>query len=169
MIIPEYTDNKYKIIKKYRPNIIALGYDQFVFTYKLQKILIDEKMDTEIIRLNPYMPDIYKSTLIKVQNEQLPPDGVWKVSVKVGDCWLAGIGNLGRRPTVENDVDAQRLLEVHLFDFAADLYGMELTVRFEDYIRPEMKFDGIEALKVQIGRDVDLVRGLFKQYGTPVT
>lgn len=99
---------------------------------------------------------------IKVQNEQLPPDGVWKVSVKVGDCWLAGIGNLGRRPTVENDVDAQRLLEVHLFDFAADLYGMELAVRFEDYIRPEMKFSGIEALKAQIGRDVDLVRGLIK-------
>lgn len=65
-----YTDDKYKVIKKYKPDIIALGYDQFVFTYKLHKILIDEKMDTEIIRLNPYKPQVYKSSLIKFRNEE---------------------------------------------------------------------------------------------------
>ena len=69
-VVTGYTDDKYRIIKKYKPDVIALGYDQFVFTYKLHKILIDEKMDTEIIRLDSYRPDIYKSTLIKVQNEQ---------------------------------------------------------------------------------------------------
>lgn len=63
-------DDKYKIIRKFKPNIIALGYDQFVFTYKLNKMIIDESMDTEIIRLEPYEPDIYKSSLIKIRNEE---------------------------------------------------------------------------------------------------
>jgi FAD synthetase len=61
--------DKYKLIKKYKPNIIALGYDQFVFTYKLNKMIIDEGMNTEIIRLESYRPDIYKSTLIKSLDE----------------------------------------------------------------------------------------------------
>lgn len=62
--------DKYKVIKKYKPHIIALGYDQFVFTYKLNKMIIDESMDTEIIRLGAYEPDIYKSSLIKIRNEE---------------------------------------------------------------------------------------------------
>lgn len=67
-VVHGYNDDKYRVIKKYKPHVIALGYDQFVFTYQLRKTLIDEQMDTEIIRLNPYKPDIYKSTLIRMQN-----------------------------------------------------------------------------------------------------
>lgn len=62
-------DDKYKVIRKYKPDIIALGYDQFVFTYTLNKMIIDENMDTEIVRLEPYKPDMYKSTLIKTLQE----------------------------------------------------------------------------------------------------
>lgn len=69
-VVVGYNDDKYRVIKKYKPNVIALGYDQFVFTYKLNKMIIDENMDTEIIRLEPYKPGIYKSTLIKIQNEE---------------------------------------------------------------------------------------------------
>lgn len=95
---------------------------------------------------------------IKVQNEQLPPDGVWAVEVLVNDSWLKGIGNLGKRPTVENDSTAQRLLEVHLFDYEGDLYGAELNVKFLKYVRPEMKFGSVEELRQQIVRDVSQVR-----------
>ena len=69
-VILGYDDDKYKVIKKYKPHIIALGYDQFVFTYKLNKMIIDENMDTEIVRLKSYEPDIYKSSLIKIRNEE---------------------------------------------------------------------------------------------------
>ncbi|MFC1655932.1 adenylyltransferase/cytidyltransferase family protein [Patescibacteria group bacterium] len=62
-------DDKYKVIRKYKPDIIALGYDQFVFTYALNKIIIDENLDTEIIRLEPYEPSMYKSSLIKTLAE----------------------------------------------------------------------------------------------------
>lgn len=57
--------DKTKPIKIYRPDIIALGYDQFAFTYNLDKLLIDQKLDTKIIRLNPYEPNMYKSSIIK--------------------------------------------------------------------------------------------------------
>jgi len=59
--------DKTKVIKEYRPDIIALGYDQFAFTYRLEKFLMDIKLDAKIIRLKPYRPDMYKSSIIKKQ------------------------------------------------------------------------------------------------------
>lgn len=58
-------EDKYKVIAKYKPQIIALGYDQMVFTQQLHKMLIELKLNTKIIRLNAYEPQIYKSSLIK--------------------------------------------------------------------------------------------------------
>ena len=97
---------------------------------------------------------------VKAHNEQLPPDGVWAVKVLVDGEWKRGVGNLGKRPTVENDASAQRLLEVHLFDFDQDLYGTELAVPFFAYVRPEKKFDGIDQLSEQIAKDVAFAKGL---------
>lgn len=56
-------DDKHEVIRKFKPDIIALGYDQFTFTYGLEKLLIDEKMNTEIHRLKAYEPGIYKSSI----------------------------------------------------------------------------------------------------------
>jgi cytidyltransferase-like protein len=64
--------DKYIHIKKYRPAIIALGYDQFAFTLQLEKLIIDLNLDAKIVRLTPYRPDIYKSSLIKEKNDQTP-------------------------------------------------------------------------------------------------
>lgn len=64
VILGEQKD-KTKAIKIYRPDIIALGYDQFAFTYNLEKLIIDLKLNTKIVRLKPYRPDMYKSSLIK--------------------------------------------------------------------------------------------------------
>lgn len=66
-------DDKYKVIKKYQPDIIALGYDQFAFTYNLQKFLIQEKIDAEIIRLQAFNPQAFKSSLLR-QAENTPCD-----------------------------------------------------------------------------------------------
>ena len=59
------TKDKMRAIKIYRPDIIALGYDQFAFTYHVNKLLMDLKLDTKIVRLRPYRPDMYKSSIIK--------------------------------------------------------------------------------------------------------
>ncbi|MEM9706519.1 MAG: bifunctional riboflavin kinase/FAD synthetase [Pseudomonadota bacterium] len=75
---------------------------------------------------------------------------------------LKGVANFGRRPTVGSDAP---LLEVHIFDFTSDLYGKALRVYFRDFIRPEMKFDGVGALTQQIARDVEAARAFFATGG----
>ena len=62
--------DKHKVIVKHKPHIIALGYDQFVFTQTLNKLIIDNQLPTEIIRLNSYQPETFKSSKIKAQIER---------------------------------------------------------------------------------------------------
>lgn len=64
-------EDKYKVIAKYRPNIIALGYDQMVFTQQLQKALIQLNLNAQVIRIDSYHPQIYKSSLIKREKATL--------------------------------------------------------------------------------------------------
>jgi FAD synthetase len=65
--------DKHKVIRKYRPDVIALGYDQFVFTQTLKKKLIDLKLDTQIVRIDAHFPQVYKSSLIREAKEQYTP------------------------------------------------------------------------------------------------
>lgn len=89
---------------------------------------------------------------------QLPPNGVWSVRVRLPDgSHGAGVANLGNRPTVGDGLE--RSLEIHLIDFAGDLYGESLEAELISFVRGERKFESIEALREQIGRDVAQVRG----------
>lgn len=63
------TGNKHKVILDHKPDIIALGYDQFVFTHMLKKLIIEHKLHTEIVRLTPYNPEVFKSSKIKASLE----------------------------------------------------------------------------------------------------
>lgn len=63
-VLGEHED-KYRVIRKYKPDIIALGYDQFVFTQQLNKILIEARLNTKIVRLEPYEPQIFKSSILR--------------------------------------------------------------------------------------------------------
>ena len=94
------------------------------------------------------------------RSEQLPPDGVWVVEARWEQDWYPAVANLGRRPTIGAAED--RILEVHLFDWEGDLYGRELEVRFRSLLREEKKFDGLEALKQQIGKDAEAARQFLK-------
>ena len=91
-----------------------------------------------------------------------PAFGVYAVQAGVDHGaeteWHPGVANLGRRPTVAGSVER---LEVHLFDFAGDLYGRHLRVRLIEFLRPEKKFDGLEALRAQIARDCAAARALL--------
>lgn len=62
--------DKTQVIKDYKPDVIALGYDQFAFTYRLEKFLMDIKLDAKIVRLKPYRPDMYKSSIVKKQLQE---------------------------------------------------------------------------------------------------
>ena len=58
-------DDKYRVIKRYTPDVLALGYDQYVFTYGLKNFFIQEKLSVEIVRLQPFHPQTFKSSLIR--------------------------------------------------------------------------------------------------------
>ncbi|KIO44343.1 MULTISPECIES: bifunctional riboflavin kinase/FAD synthetase [Sanguibacteroides] len=90
---------------------------------------------------------------LQVDNERklLPANGVYVVRVKVGEEVYSGMLNIGIRPTVSND--GRTSLEVHLFDFARDIYRQVLTVDFVARLRGEQKFDGVDELKEQLERD----------------
>ncbi|MGF1455889.1 MAG: bifunctional riboflavin kinase/FAD synthetase [Alphaproteobacteria bacterium] len=88
-----------------------------------------------------------------------PALGVYAVLIEVfggphGGVY-EGVANLGRRPTFDK---TEVLLEAHVFDFAGDLYDTRISVALVDFLRPEKKFDGLEALKTQIAIDADSAR-----------
>jgi len=93
---------------------------------------------------------------IETDGFQLPPDGVYAARVWIGEKSFDGIANLGVRPTVSHD--AKRVLEVHLFEFDGDLYGVEVEVEFLRFVRGEKRFGSVEELREQIGRDIAAVR-----------
>jgi len=72
---------------------------------------------------------------------------------------IDGVANLGVRPMFEID---QPLLEVWLFDFAEDLYGQTVETTLVAFLRGEMAFDGLEALKVQIDKDATAARDALR-------
>ena len=97
---------------------------------------------------------------LSAHSEQFPPNGVYVVEARRSGTLHRGVANLGYRPTVSGK-KPERLLELHLFDLDRDIYGEELEVRFLHYLRPEQKFENVEALKAQIARDVEQARESF--------
>jgi len=66
------------------------------------------------------------------------------------DHSLPGMMNIGVRPTIGG---TNRIIEVNIFDFEEDLYGQSLRVFVKKFIRPEIKFNGLDELKQQLGED----------------
>lgn len=80
-----------------------------------------------------------------------PRYGIYAVTGKLPDGRiLKGAANIGIRPSFD---PPKELLEPHFFDFAGDLYGQEIDVAFHAFIRPEAKFDDMDALMAQIAAD----------------
>ncbi|HET9133141.1 MAG TPA: bifunctional riboflavin kinase/FAD synthetase [Gemmatimonadales bacterium] len=87
----------------------------------------------------------------------LPPDGVWAVMVETPAGRFGGMMNQGHRPTFD---DGRRLLEVHLFDFAGDLYGQWVRVQWLAPLRAIRRFDGVDALRQQLDEDAVRARAV---------
>lgn len=91
-----------------------------------------------------------------------PKKGVYAVRAGIDrgpkTVWHNGVANFGNRPTFDK---TDTLLEVHLLDGEADLYGEHLRVALVEHIRAEEKFDGIDALKAQIAEDCGTARDLL--------
>jgi len=90
---------------------------------------------------------------LSAHSEQFPPNGVYFAEAKLDDVVFPGVVNLGYRPTMSSG-SSNRTLEVYLLNFDRDIYGKDLELRFLRYLRPEKKFENVDALVEQIERDV---------------
>jgi riboflavin kinase/FMN adenylyltransferase len=89
-----------------------------------------------------------------------PARGVYAVTVNLPDGGVRkGVANIGRRPTVSTGTESR--LEVHLFDYEGDLYGSELAVALHAYLRGEIRFPGLDALRAQIAADAAEARRIL--------
>ena len=97
---------------------------------------------------------------VDVENELLPPGGVYAIRADVGGETRGGVANLGFRPTIESQRVAKPVLEAHIFDVDAstDLYGHSLEVHFIGRMRDEREFDSVASLRDQIALDLEAAR-----------
>lgn len=107
---------------------------------------------------------------LELANRQaLPKRGVYAVWARLEDGTTPGAANVGVRPTFAGDGDGE-VLEVHLLDTDRDLYERAIEVEFVARIRDERRFDGVDELAAQIGRDVaEAARLLAADSGSPTT
>lgn len=85
-----------------------------------------------------------------------PAYGIYAVRARLADSRiLDGAANLGVRPSFDPPTE---LLEPHFFDFAGDLYGQTIAVELIEFLRPEAKYDTLDALTTQIAADCDAAR-----------
>ncbi len=114
--------------------------------YQLQGIVIDGKKLGRTIGFPT-------ANLQLPENKLLPRLGVYCIQAVLKDLpqtRLSGVMNIGYRPTVGQH---QVSVEVHLFNWSADLYGKTLIVNLVEFLRPEQKFSSLDALRSQISQD----------------
>jgi riboflavin kinase/FMN adenylyltransferase len=88
-----------------------------------------------------------------------PAYGIYAVRGRLADGrMLDGVANLGIRPSID---PPEELLESFVFDFDGDLYDQVIEVSLIDYLRPEAKFDSMDALKAQMDADAAKARAVL--------
>ena len=88
--------------------------------------------------------------VIKESYKLIPKNGVYVVSAPLNNQTVYGMMNIGFNPTVNGE---KQSIEIHFFNWNADLYNQKIQVNILEHLREEQKFDSIEALKVQLQKD----------------
>jgi riboflavin kinase/FMN adenylyltransferase len=105
----------------------------------------------------------YPTANVQMKHNLPPLKGVYVVLAHAeGLGVLQGVASLGIRPTLKQE--AQYVLEVHLFEFAQQIYGKHLRVEFLQKLRDEQKFNGLDALTRQIASDVENAKKWFIEH-----
>nr|WP_317358167.1 bifunctional riboflavin kinase/FAD synthetase [uncultured Tyzzerella sp.] len=99
------------------------------------------------------------ANIIPSKNKLLPPDGVYITKTKYNNNIYDSITNIGTNPTVNN---THRTIETYIFDFNQNLYNKDIEVYFYDWIRSVKKFKGIDELKGQIAKDINIANNFFR-------
>ena len=105
----------------------------------------------------------YATANIQLKHNRLPLNGIFAVRLHgAGAKARDGVASLGVRPTVKAEGSAA-VLEVHVFDFAGDLYGRHVRAEFLSKIRDEEKYADLDTLKAQIARDCQAARKVLME------
>jgi riboflavin kinase/FMN adenylyltransferase len=88
----------------------------------------------------------------------IPADGIFAVTVNVGEDTYTGMAYIGHRPTVNG---MSRNIEVNIFDFDKDIYDQNIRLNFHHFVRSDIKFSSLDELKSQLAQDrVDVLKML---------
>jgi riboflavin kinase/FMN adenylyltransferase len=98
---------------------------------------------------------------INLHDELCPKTGIYAVTVEYKNLIYNGVANIGYSPTFD---DKQFTVEVHLFDFAENIYDEKIRVNFIERIRDEKKFRDISELKEQINQDIKTAEQILAAY-----
>lgn len=147
-----------KIRRALQSGDVALAHSLLGHHYSIQgKVVEGEHVGTKI-----GFPTA--NILIKNQNKLIPANGVYAVLVNVNGAQYFGMLNIGLRPTFNG---THTTIEVHIFDFEENIYGVEIQVEFIDAIRQEMKFESPEALAEQLSKDMLISKELLGKTKKP--
>jgi len=103
----------------------------------------------------------YPTANLHLEEDYLSPaSGVYAVQVICLSSCFWGVLNIGTNPTFNGQTV---LAEVHLLDFDGELYGKQIKVNLVEKLRDERKFDSVDALRMQIGRDIEKARVILSQ------
>lgn len=89
--------------------------------------------------------------LVEDDTKLIPRDGVYAVNAILQGSYFKGMMNIGYNPTFNHI--AQKSIEIHLFNFNADIYGKEMIVEIKKYLRPEQRFESVDDLINQMKKD----------------
>jgi len=101
----------------------------------------------------------YPTANVAMTDFQVPKFGIYAVRCVIDGESRDGVASLGIRPTFADQTGVK--LEVYLFDFQGDLYGRDMRVAFHAFLRPELKYEGPEPLKLQIAADVEAAKAVM--------
>jgi len=88
----------------------------------------------------------------------IPSDGIYAVTVEMNGGLFKGMAYIGQRPTING---MTRNIEVNIFDFNQEIYGQDITMNFLQFLREDVKFTGLEALKEQLNKDKEATLAYF--------
>jgi riboflavin kinase/FMN adenylyltransferase len=91
---------------------------------------------------------------LRTRSKLIPPDGVYAVNAEVSGTTYLALANIGHQPTFGPN---ERAIEIHILEFNRDIYGEPMEISFLKRIRPEKRFESVDALRRQIDEDIRLV------------
>ena len=100
---------------------------------------------------------------LELENELVPASGVYVTRAHLNGKTYPAVTNIGIRPTLSDQTTDKAVVEPHLLDFEENIYGKHMKLDLCFRLRAEKKFDGVEELKRQIGKDVTRTRRYMKK------